>query len=78
MMEPLSTLMSFIENSGKSMMTQTSNKITQTEKRALAGILNFLVFFSFRANEKQNETNKKYTKQDNNKVKCKDVRNSPS
>ena len=72
-MEPLHTLMSFIANSGKSMMTQTSNKITQTEKRTLAGILNCFAFLSFRANEKQNETNKKNTKQDNNKVKCKDV-----
>ena len=50
-------------------MTTTSNKIKQTGKRKLAGIFYFFVFFSFRANERQNKTNKKYTKQDNNKVK---------
>ena len=58
-------------------MNQTSNKIEKTKKKTLAGIFNFFVFLSFKANEKQNKTNKKYTKQDNNKIECKDVRNSP-
>ena len=50
----------------------------QNRNKLGAGIFNFFVFLSFRVKKKQNETNKKYTKQDNNKVKCKDVRNSPS
>ena len=36
------------------------------------------MFLSFKANEKQNKMNKTYTKQDNNKVKWKDVWNYSS
>ena len=57
-MKPLPTLMSSMENSGKIPMTQTSNKVTQTEKRQVAENFNFFVFFSFKANKRQNKAKK--------------------
>ena len=41
----------------------------QNRNKLGAGIFIFFVFLSFKANEKQNETNKKYNKQDNKKIK---------
>ena len=55
--------------SAEPIFTIKKQETKQNKKRLVAGIFNFFVFFSFRANERQNKTNKKYTKQDNNKVK---------
>ena len=52
------------------MIIKIRNKTRQNRDKLGAG---FFCVFIFKANENQNKTNKKYTKQDNNKTVCKDV-----